>query len=167
MDIEKLGQRHIGIPLAMCVLYALICGSLALEYFNIHIPSALCLLERYALIVVLILINLAYFLPSFYKKIIEQTNLVLFLVVIVSFYHLLIQHYILPEPEFCKAELPSNVSLEELEAFIRENASHSCINPGPTFCKISFTAVTCVMSFFLFIYLSVCVNDGEEESKNE
>ncbi len=167
MNKEKLVQRHIGIPLAMCILYALIIGSLALEYFNIHIPSALCLIERYGLIVVLILVNFAYFCPPFYKKIMDQTCILLFLITIVSFYHLLIQHYILPEPDFCRTQLPTNISLQELEAIIRENMSRSCTNPGPTFLKISFTAVTCVMSFFLFVYLSVCVNDGEEESKNE
>ena len=167
MSVEKLGQRNIGIPLAMCVLYVLICGSLALEYFKIHIPSALCLIERYGLIAVLVLVNIAYFFPSFYKKIMDQTCVVLFLITIVSFYHLLIQHYILPEPDFCKSQLPTNISLTELESIIRENMSRSCSNTGPTFLKISFTAVTCVLSFFLFIYLSVCVNDGEEDSKNE
>ena len=167
MEVEKLGQRHIGIPLAMCILYALICGSLGLEYFKVHIPSALCMIERYGLIAVLVLVNIAYFFPSFYKTIMDQTCVVLFLITIVSFYHLLIQHYILPEPDFCKTQLPMNVSLQELEALIRENMSHSCANTGPTFLKISFTTVTCVLTFFLFIYLSVCVNDGEEESKDE
>ena len=162
MNIGKLSQRHIGIPLSLSVLYALIIGSLLIEYFGGHTLSSLCLFERYCLIVILVLVTLAYFFQSFYKNIIDQTCVLLCLNTFVSFYHLLIQHRILPEPDFCKKAIPINTTFEEMEEIIRQNAISSCTNLGPSIHGVSYDAVICVASFFLFIYLSFVINKGED-----
>ena len=166
MEIEKLTRRHIGIPISLLILYVLIAASVGFEYFSGYTPSVLCLFERYCLLTTVLLVTFAYFCSSFYQRIISQTCVLLFFTAIITAYHVLIQHEMLPEPDFCRTAIPNDVSVKEMEEIIRKNAASSCANVSMSFFGVSLDTIILAGSLFLFTYLSVIVRQDSDKESN-
>jgi disulfide bond formation protein DsbB len=155
---EELSKPHVGLPVALFMLYVSFIASLIFEYQLKIKPSQLCLAQRYCTAADIVFITLAFLIkiPNIRQKLIDFACLTLFWGLGISGYHLLIQYRILPEPVWFKTSIPLNASVEELHNIVRLNEETSCANLAPTIFDMPTTAFTFVMFVFLFIYISVC-----------
>jgi disulfide bond formation protein DsbB len=159
---ENLSKRHIGLPLTLVILYALFIVSLIFEYYLKYIPSQLCLVQRYCAVGGIVFVTMALLsIGNTHQKLIDASCVSLSLGVLTSGYHLLIQYKILPELDLFKKDIPVNVSIEELEAIIRENELTSCSNMEPLIFDLPSSAYVLIVFVFMFIYLSCCFKNTE------
>lgn len=157
-------SRLISALCVLCILMVMCGGSLYAQYRLHYIPCQLCLAQRYCVVCCIILMLLALALhrfPRLYQRIVDVTCIGLFLGFIAAMYQLLIQYHILSEPNFCRVELPVNVSLEQLEEIIRQNTNVSCANFGPTVLGFPMSAYSAVAFMFIFVYFSLTSNSEE------
>ncbi|MCR5225066.1 MAG: disulfide bond formation protein B [Alphaproteobacteria bacterium] len=168
--MKSISGRVISTLFVLCILGVMGGGSLYAQYGLNYTPCQLCLAQRYCVVCCIILMLLALALhrfPRLYQRIVDITCIGLFLGFIAAMYQLLIQYRIIPEPDFCRVNLPVNVSLEELESIIRQNTTVSCANFGPTVLDFPMSAYSAVAFMFIFVYFSLTSNSEDTEGSEK
>jgi disulfide bond formation protein DsbB len=166
---KELSKTHIGLPLALVLLYISFAMSILIESYWHYEPSNLCLAQRHCMAVCITCVTIAFLssTASFYKKVMDFSCLLLFLGALLSCYQLLSQYHIIDESEFCKSSIPTNVSIQELEEIIRHNEITSCANLGFTIFGIPISAFNFVMFIFLLVYFSICSLKSSGEANEQ
>ena len=162
--MKSVSCRLISALFVLSILAVMCGGSLYAQYGLGYVPCQLCLIQRYCVIACIVLMLLALALhrfPRLYQRIIDGTCIGLFLGFIAAMYQLLVQYRILAEPDFCRVNLPVNVSIEQLEEIVRQNTAVSCANFGPTVFDFPMSAYSAVAFMFVFVYFSLTSNSEE------
>ncbi|MDR0678443.1 MAG: disulfide bond formation protein B [Holosporaceae bacterium] len=168
---EKVSRSSFCLLASLFILYIFFAYSLLAEFFYKYTACKLQLTQRYSVVVCIILITTAFLLrenPLTHKKLMRFSYLGLFIGGISALYKLMLHYKVVPEVEFLKTTMPTDVSLGELEAIINKNQMESCANPDYTTLGIPDSAYFLVMFIFLFVYLICCHNifDGNDAKQN-
>ena len=132
----------IGIVSILC----LACAYTA-QYNYYILPCPLCIYERYVFMALIAMSMLSYFKPSF----IPFHFGILGAGMLLTFYHIGIEHHWWAAPASCRSFLQAAETLEELRALILDTQPIPCDKPG--WIIFGFSAVT--WTFFLFSSLFI------------